>query len=108
MAIGSIIPTTGVKSAYGAGRSLQGGAIDVGQVNRLGQETFIDFVEQASKKAAETVKNADFVAQQGIAGKVDVQQVVQATMAAEATIQTVVAMRDRFISAYQEVLRMPI
>jgi flagellar hook-basal body complex protein FliE len=38
----------------------------------------------------------------------DLQQVVNAVTAAELTVQTVTAVRDRVISAYQEVLRMPI
>jgi flagellar hook-basal body complex protein FliE len=32
---------------------------------------------------------------------------VEAVNAAEITLQTVVALRDRMISAYQEILRMP-
>ena len=36
------------------------------------------------------------------------QQVVEATLALESTVKTVVAMRDKFVEAYQEVLRMPI
>jgi flagellar hook-basal body complex protein FliE len=34
--------------------------------------------------------------------------VVAAVHAAEITLQTVVAVRDRMISAYQDILRMPI
>ena len=49
---------------------------------------------------AETLKAA--------AGKADVTDVVTAVAEAEVTLQTVVAVRDRVIQAYQEILRMPI
>jgi flagellar hook-basal body complex protein FliE len=44
----------------------------------------------------------------GIAGRVGPQEVVQAVTAAELSLQAVVAVRDRLIAAYQEILRMPI
>jgi flagellar hook-basal body complex protein FliE len=43
------------------------------------------------------------VAQQG-----DVVDLVTAVSEAEATVQTVVAVRDKVITAYQEIMRMPI
>ncbi len=45
---------------------------------------------------------------QGAAGKGDVVQVVNAVTAAELTLETVVAIRDRVISAYQDIMKMPI
>ncbi len=43
-----------------------------------------------------------------IAGKTDISEVVMAVSQAEVTLQTVVSIRDRVVSAYQEILRMPI
>ncbi len=43
-----------------------------------------------------------------INGKADVSEVVMAVSQAEITLQTVVSIRDRVVSAYQEILRMPI
>jgi flagellar hook-basal body complex protein FliE len=42
------------------------------------------------------------------AGKADLVDVVTAVAEAELTVQTIVAVRDRVISAYQEIMRMPI
>lgn len=42
------------------------------------------------------------------AGEANVTEVVTAVSAAEVTLQAVTAVRDRVISAYQEILRMPI
>jgi flagellar hook-basal body complex protein FliE len=41
-------------------------------------------------------------------GKGDLVDVVTAVNAAEMTLETVVAIRDRVISAYQDIMRMPI
>lgn len=43
-----------------------------------------------------------------LGGKADLQQVVEAVTAAELGLQKVTAVRDRVISAYQDILRMPI
>ncbi len=42
------------------------------------------------------------------AGKSDIVDVVTAISAAESSLETVVAVRDQVIQAYQEILRMPI
>ena len=41
-------------------------------------------------------------------GTANLTDVVEAVTAAEMTLETVVAMRDRMMSAYQEIMRMPI
>lgn len=51
---------------------------------------------------------SEHAATQGVVGQANLQDVVEAVNAAEVTLQTVVAVRDRMISAYQEILRMPI
>ena len=44
----------------------------------------------------------------GITGTASIQEVVEAVTAAELTLQKVTAVRDRVITAYQEIMRMPI
>ena len=56
----------------------------------------------SANRAAET-KAASLVQ-----GKGDLIDVVSAVNAAEMTLETVVAIRDRVISAYQDIMRMPI
>lgn len=55
-----------------------------------------------SLKAAETVSVA------GMKDKASVQQVVESVMAAEQSLQTAVAVRDKVVSAYMEISRMAI
>ena len=69
---------------------------------------FSEVLQELAKNAVETTKGAEKASLQAVEGKADLQQVVNAVTAAELTVQTVTAVRDRVISAYQEVLRMPI
>ena len=59
-------------------------------------------------EAVGTVKNAEKMSMQGIAGKADVQDVVLAISTAEQTLDTVVALRDSAIKAYREIIQMTI
>lgn len=61
--------------------------------------------------AADTVNSlykSEMTAVAGINGKATVQQVVEQVMAAERTLQTTIAVRDKVVSAYQEISRMAI
>jgi flagellar hook-basal body complex protein FliE len=48
------------------------------------------------------------MATQQVAGKGDIVDVVQAVNSAELTLDTVVAVRDKVIAAYQSIMQMPI
>jgi flagellar hook-basal body complex protein FliE len=69
---------------------------------------FSEVLQQVAKDAVDTTRKAETASLQAVEGKADLQQVVNAVTAAELTVQTVTAVRDRVISAYQEILRMPI
>jgi flagellar hook-basal body complex protein FliE len=69
---------------------------------------FSDVLQQLAKEAVDTTRGAEKASLQAVEGKTDLNQVVNAVTAAELTVQTVTAVRDRVISAYQEILRMPI
>jgi flagellar hook-basal body complex protein FliE len=69
---------------------------------------FSDVLKQVAKEAINTTREAEKQSLAAVEGKADLTQVVNAVTAAEITVQTVTAVRDRVISAYQEILRMPI
>jgi flagellar hook-basal body complex protein FliE len=71
-------------------------------------KAFGDFLTDAVKNATSTMHAGEIAATQGAAGQGDVVQVVNAVTAAELTLETVVAVRDRVISAYQDIMKMPI
>ena len=69
---------------------------------------FSEVLQQLAKGAVNTTKDAEKASIQAAEGKADLNQVVNSVTAAELTVQTVTAVRVRVISAYQEILRMPI
>ncbi len=70
--------------------------------------TFAELLRETAASAIETGLQADKISAAAIEGKAGVAEVVTAVANAELTLQTVVALRDRVVQAYQEILRMPI
>ncbi len=91
--------TTVTKSTLGSG-----GADSI----RTNAPSFSDFMENAVTSSVETMEAGEKMSAEAITGDADLTDVVQAVTAAELTLQTVVSVRDRMISAYQEIMRMPI
>ena len=69
---------------------------------------FADLIKDSIGGAIETAKGSETASLKGISGKADVVDLVTAVNEAEMTLQTVVAVRDRVVQAYQEIMRMPI
>jgi len=69
---------------------------------------FGDLVRKAAEGAVEALKQGEQVSLQGVMGKADIAQVAAAVANADATLQTIVAVRDRVISAYQDIIKMAI
>ena len=62
----------------------------------------------ASADFMETMRAGEATVKAGLAGRADPQAVVEALAATELAVQTAVAVRDKVIEAYQEILRMPV
>jgi flagellar hook-basal body complex protein FliE len=71
-------------------------------------DSFSAMLEQVSNDAVSKLKNSEATSIAGIEGKASAQQVVQSVMDAQQALQTAVAVRDKLVSAYQEVSRMSI
>ena len=69
---------------------------------------FGSMVREAAEDAIEQLRESEGKTLEAAAGGADINQVVMAVAKADMTLQTVVAVRDRVIQAYQDVLRMPI
>jgi flagellar hook-basal body complex protein FliE len=70
-----------------------------------------DFSQMMTQVANDTVsklKTGEATAISGLQGKATVQQVVEAVSDAQGSLQTALAVRDKAISAYQEITRMTI
>jgi flagellar hook-basal body complex protein FliE len=69
---------------------------------------FAGMVKSALDSTSQSLKRAETLSNQALVNPVDLGQVVTAVASAEVTLQTVVAVRDRVVQAYQDILRMPI
>jgi len=69
---------------------------------------FLNLVKQAAESAMETGKAGEAASMRAVAGNADISEVVTAVANAEVTLQTAIAIRDKVISAYQEIARMPL
>jgi len=98
-------------AAYQAAARVGAGAPETAALGAAAEGTgasFSDALASAVKDAIGTMRAGEVAAAQGAAGQGDVVQVVNAVTAAELTLETVVAIRDRVISAYQDIMKMPI
>src|SRR5262245_53821889 len=69
---------------------------------------FGDILKAALTDTVHASKHAEHQMAAQVAGKTELVDVVTAISAAEASLETVMAVRDQVISAYQEIMRMPI
>ncbi len=101
-------------NAYGAalgrgnGPGLEGG-------DRLGaagggktESAFGGLVEDLISQTRQAVAGAEVESARAVAGQAEMVDVVTAVSNAEMVLETVTTVRDRVISAYQEIMRMPI
>jgi flagellar hook-basal body complex protein FliE len=70
--------------------------------------SFEQALSQVIGLAVDTLQAGEAVAIQGVQGAVSPMKVVDGVMAAQRSLQTVLAIRDKAVSAYQEVARMAI
>ncbi|RDJ27280.1 flagellar hook-basal body complex protein FliE [Bosea caraganae] len=65
-------------------------------------------VGKALEATADAGRKADSQAANVVSGRSDIVDVVTAVAESEAAIETLVAVRDRVIAAYEEIMRMPV
>jgi flagellar hook-basal body complex protein FliE len=69
---------------------------------------FGELVKDAIGGAVDAMKEGEATSMKALQGKADITEVVTAVSNAEVALQTVSAVRDRVVQAYQDLLRMPI
>jgi flagellar hook-basal body complex protein FliE len=69
---------------------------------------FGDMLQSALQGAVDTQKQGEAASLGAITGKADIAQVVQAVNNAELTLQTVLAVRDKVLAAYTEIMHMTV
>jgi flagellar hook-basal body complex protein FliE len=73
-----------------------------------GSGGFGDLVKNAMNEVMQSSRHAETQMKAQVQGKAELLDVVTAISSAEASLETVMAVRDQVISAYQEIMRMPI
>lgn len=98
-------------NAYAAAQKAMGVDPGLGGQDGIGHATgggFADILKSAMSDAMKASKHAETQMANQVAGKAQLVDVVTAVSAAESSLETVMAIRDQVISAYQEIMRMPI
>jgi flagellar hook-basal body complex protein FliE len=70
--------------------------------------SFEQALSQVVGSAIDTLQTGEAVAIQGVEGAVAPMKVVESVMSAQRSLQTVLSIRDKAVSAYQEIARMAI
>ena len=69
---------------------------------------FSDFLTKAVQDSIGTMKQGETMAARQVSGQANIVDVVSAVNQAEMTLDTVVAVRDKVVQAYQSIMNMPI
>jgi len=94
-AIGSAGPSVGIRSLQSTATPTEGPSFDQALSQTIGS-------------AIDTLQTGEAAAIQGVEGAAAPMKVVESVMAAQRSLQTVLAIRDKAVAAYQEIARMTI
>ncbi|GJL87262.1 MAG: flagellar hook-basal body complex protein FliE [Minwuia thermotolerans] len=94
--------------ALGRGGDADPSGSDTGMVSGAQGGSFADMVREAAEGAVGSLEKSEQVAMSSNVDKAGLTDVVVAVNNAEIALQTVVAVRDRVVDAYQQIIRMPI
>jgi flagellar hook-basal body complex protein FliE len=85
-------------------------AVGGGEAATLGAggPSFADMVQDAVGQGVAATKAGEAATVKAATGEMELIDVITAVANAETTLQTVVAVRDQVIQAYQDIVRMPI
>ncbi|GHG85412.1 flagellar hook-basal body complex protein FliE [Pseudodonghicola xiamenensis] len=101
--LSSIRPDLIAEAAYGKSKGLGVAAAEPDQGPSFG-----DMIRKAAEGAVESVRYGDVTAQASMTDKIGMQQAVEATMAMESTVRVSVALRDKLVDAYKDIINMSI
>lgn len=99
------IASNAVAAAYQAGAGSSSAPM---KLSGEGGGSFASMLEEAAAGAVDTMRNAETTSLKAVQGEADLLEVVSSVNDAESTLRTVMAVRDKVVQSYQEILRMPI
>lgn len=106
----SVGPVGGASAYANMMKIMQNKSASISSPNVSGTSgsSFGDMVSEAAKSALNNIKNSENVSAQAIMGKASLTDVVTAVNSADIALKSIVAIRDKAINAYQDILKMPI
>ncbi|WP_441238186.1 flagellar hook-basal body complex protein FliE [Bradyrhizobium sp. 930_D9_N1_4] len=105
------ISSTAISAGQAASRATEAQAIAPAATTAIqsgGDVGFESVMKQVTSDAIGTLKAGESASISAMQGKESTRKVVEALMSAEQALQTAVAVRDKVVQAYQEVVRMSI
>jgi flagellar hook-basal body complex protein FliE len=84
------------------------GTPGAGDADAAGGPAFSDFLASSVSEAIGTMHKSEDVSAQALVGKASANDVVVAMTNAEMTLNEVTKIRDQVVSAYEDILKMPI
>ncbi|MCR9212408.1 MAG: flagellar hook-basal body complex protein FliE [Proteobacteria bacterium] len=109
-----MVDTSALTAAQAYSKALTNGAEGKGAGTTVGVDevttgpSFSEMLAEAGGGAIESGVAAEQVSLDAVTGNAGLADIVTAVSNAEATLETVVAVRDRVIQAYQDIIKMPI
>ncbi len=92
----------------GSGTDKIGSISGIGNVRGEGAGTFSDVLKAAITDTSNAVGGSASAGIEALNGKADLVDIVTSVQNAEMVLETVVAVRDKVIAAYQDIIKMPI
>jgi len=96
--------TNALKQLQNVQEAQQGGAAKKAE----GIPSFGEILKQSGQAAIDAQHRSEETAAKSLLGQADMTDVLQAVNDAEIALNTVLAVRDRVVQAYQEIMRTPI
>ena len=103
--IGGTATSFSATNAYKVAQKMLDQAGGSGEASR---GAFSELVSSATSSTIGDVKKVEQVAGDAIVGKASLNEVVSAVTSAEIALKSVIAIRDKVIMAYQDIIKMPI
>ncbi len=94
-------------NAYRNQLKLQSDIGDTQAQEESSKSSFSNLLKEGLESAVGTQYKAESMKMDAITGKVDLSDLVTAVTNAELSLNTVIAIRDKVIGAYQDIIRMP-
>lgn len=100
--VASAISAAGGPSATSVVKNAMTGAVSGAS------DSFSSMLASFSQDTVDKMKTSEQMSIGGITGKASTQSVVEAVMSAQESLSTALAVRDKAVSAFQDISRMPI